>query len=49
MLTKKDLSEKFKISLPTIDRLMVQGMPYIKIGKSVRFELDEVMKWIKKE
>lgn len=47
MLTKKQLMEKLNISLPTVGKLMKQGMPYIKIGKAVRFDYDEVLKWIK--
>jgi excisionase family DNA binding protein len=47
MLTKKELAAKMKLSIPTIDRLMKKGMPFFKIGKSVRFEEEEVLKWLK--
>ena len=47
MLTKKELADQLKISIPTIDRQLKLGMPCIKIGKAVRFELDEVIKWLK--
>lgn len=47
MLTKEELAEELKVSIPTIDRQMKIGMPHIKIGKAVRFELDEVVKWLK--
>lgn len=47
MLNKKQLAEKLNISIPMIDKLMKNGMPKIKIGKSVRFEYEEVLKWIK--
>lgn len=47
MLTKKELAAKLKLSIPTIDRLMKKGMPFFKIGKSVRFEEEEVLKWLK--
>jgi len=49
MLTKQELKDWLKVSIPTIDRLMKQGMPHIKIGKAVRFELDEVIKWLKEQ
>lgn len=49
MLTKKELAAHFKISIPTIDRLMTQGLPYTKIGRSVRFNLEEVTQWLEKE
>ena len=47
MLKKNELAEKLNISVPMVDKLMREGMPRIKIGKSVRFELVEVVKWLK--
>jgi excisionase family DNA binding protein len=49
MITKKELAEELKISLPTIDRQLKLGMPHINIGKAVRFELEEVIKWLKEQ
>ena len=49
MLTKPELSEWLKVSIPTVDRLMKQGMPYIKIGKAVRFEQEDVKKWLEEQ
>jgi len=48
MKTKKEIAEILKLSIPTIDRLMKQGMPYFKIGRSVRFKDEEVLEWIHK-
>jgi excisionase family DNA binding protein len=48
MLTKKELAAKLKLSIPTIDRLMKKGMPFFKIGKSVRFDEEIVNEWLKK-
>lgn len=47
LLTIKELSEKLKISEVSIYRLVNKGMPRIKIGGSIRFQYEEVMKWIK--
>ncbi len=47
MITKKELANKLNVSLSTIDRLMVNGVPFVKIGKSVRFEYEAVVEWIK--
>lgn len=47
MLTKKELSDWLKISIPTIDRWMAKGLPYTKVGKIVRFEKEDVEKWMK--
>ena len=46
MLNKKEIAAHYKVSVPTIDRLMTQGLPFTKIGKSVRFDLETVEKWL---
>ena len=46
-IDKKELSKKLKVSISTIDRLMAKGMPIIKIGKTVRFNFDDVLEWLK--
>lgn len=45
VLTKKQLMEQLHISRNTVDRHMAQGMPHIKLGRSVRFELADVLAW----
>lgn len=47
MLTKNELAELLNVSVPTIDRLLKDGLPRIYIRRSVRFEYDEVVKWLK--
>ena len=47
MLKKEELAKELNISVPMVNKLMRQGMPRIKIGTSVRFELVEVVKWLK--
>jgi excisionase family DNA binding protein len=49
MLTKQELCEWLQVSLPTVDRLMKQGMPHLKIGKAVRFEQEDVKKWLEEQ
>ena len=46
-LTVKELEEKFKLSRSTIYRLRKEGMPYYKVGGSIRFDEDEVREWLK--
>ena len=48
-IKKKQVAERFGISVSTVNNYMREGMPYYKIGagKLVRFKLDEVEKWIK--
>jgi len=47
MLTKKELAEKLKVSIMTINRHMKTGLPFYKVGKSVRFDYEEVKKYLK--
>ena len=49
MLKKKELADKLRISVPMVDKLMREGMPRIKIGKSVRFDYEEVVAWLKEK
>ena len=46
-ITINDLSEKLKLSRSTIDIWRREGLPFIKMGRSIRFNEDEVMKWIR--
>ena len=47
-LTSKDLEKKYQISRSTVDNWKKEGLPFIKIGRSVRFDEKEVEKWINK-
>lgn len=47
MLTKKELCKELGISPTTIDRHMAIGLPKRKLGKSLRFELSDVLEWYK--
>ena len=47
MLSKKELAQELNVSQMTINRLMAKGLPYIKVGKQVRFVLEEVIEWLK--
>ena len=46
-LTLNELSEKLKLSRSTIDAWRREGLPFIKMGRNIRFDEDEVMKWIR--
>lgn len=48
MVTSEELQQIYKISRSTIDRWRKDGMPFEKIGRGVRFDLDQVKDWIKK-
>ena len=46
-LRSKDLETKYQVSRATIDNWKKQGMPFLKIGRSVRFDENEVEIWIR--
>ena len=49
-LKKKEVAERFGISVSSINNYMRQGMPYYKIGsKLVRFNPEDVEKWLKEK
>ena len=49
MLTKKEITNHYSVSINTIDRLMKEGLPFTKIGKSVRFDLEKVEEWLNRK
>jgi excisionase family DNA binding protein len=44
--TKAEIADALSVSVPTVDRLMRRGLPYIKFGSTVRFDPDAVASWI---
>ncbi len=46
-LTIEDVSEMLQVTRTTIYNLKKRGMPFIKLGKTIRFDQDEVINWIK--
>lgn len=49
-LKKKEVAERFGISISSVNNYMRQGMPYYRIGsKLVRFDLEDVEKWLKEK
>lgn len=47
MLTKKDLAERLQVSEVTINRMLADGMPKVRVRGQVRFIYDEVETWLK--
>lgn len=46
-LKKKEVAERYGISVSSVNNYMRQGMPYYKIGsKLVRFSSEDVEKWL---
>lgn len=50
LLKKKEVAERFGISVSSVNNYMRHGMPYYKIGgKLVRFDQEEVENWLKEK
>lgn len=47
MLTKKELAEKLKVSEITVDRMIANGLPKIKVGRQNRFIYEDVLEYFK--
>jgi excisionase family DNA binding protein len=45
-LSKKDLQVYLKISKGTIERLMKQGLPHIKLERRVLFKKSDIDHWL---
>jgi excisionase family DNA binding protein len=47
LLTLRQLCDKLQLSRATIDRWRKEGLPFTKIGKSLRFDEEKVAEWIR--
>jgi len=45
VLTKEELAKFLKVTERTVDRMRDEGMPYFKIGSSVRFRKEKILQW----
>jgi excisionase family DNA binding protein len=46
-LTIEDLAEMLQVTRTTVYNLKSKGLPFIKLGRNIRFDQDEVIEWIK--
>ena len=46
-LTIDDVSEMLQVTRSTVYNLKKRGLPYIKLGKNIRFDQQEVIEWVK--
>lgn len=47
LLTVKELAKKLNVSTKHVYRLIESGLPKYNVGKTFRFDIDEVMGWIR--
>jgi len=48
ILTRKELASQLKCSLRHVDNLQTQGMPVLRLGRSRRFILLDVIAWLRR-
>lgn len=49
VMNKEQLCKFIGISRSTLDALRKQGLPWYRLGKSVRFNLEAVLEWLKEQ
>lgn len=49
LLTVEELRVKLKTSRRNLERLRKQGMPYLMLGKSPRFDYNAVLHWMNEQ
>ena len=49
MMTTKELAKYLQVHENTIGRYVKKGMPCVKLEKAIRFDLDDVLRWIKEQ
>lgn len=47
IITVEELCSWLKVSRRTTERWRKEGLPYMQIGRSIRFEKDLVLLWVK--
>lgn len=47
IMTKKEVAQFFKVSIPTLESFMREGLPYFQHGQVIRFLFSEVVAWSK--
>lgn len=47
ILTRRDLAKELRVSMPTIDAQVKEGMPHMKVGKQYLFDYVDVITWLK--
>lgn len=47
LIGKRELAERLDVSQTTINRLLVEGLPHIKVRGQVKFYFSEVFIWLK--
>lgn len=46
-LTVEDVAEMLQVTRTTIYNLKKKGLPFIKLGKNIRFDETDVVNWVR--
>lgn len=49
LLTTEQLAQHLQVTTQTIYNFKKQGMPSIKIGAANRYDVDDVLRWMKEQ
>lgn len=49
LYTTEEVAEMLKIHENTVVKLRKEGMPHIKVGRSIRFDANEVLNWLNEQ
>ena len=49
LMTTKQLADKLQVAEITIRKWRETGLPFVKLGRAVRFEPEAVNEWIKQQ
>ena len=47
MKTKTEIAEMFNVTTKTVENWISKGMPFYKVGGTIRYEENEVLEWFK--
>jgi hypothetical protein len=47
VLDRKGIAKKLDVSVATLDRLVIEGLPHFFVGDVKRFELEPCIAWLK--
>ena len=47
-ITKKQLATSLGVSVSLVSKLMLDGLPYLKISRAVRYRLSDVEAWLQR-
>ena len=46
LVTTRDLTEYFGVTTQTVFNWRQEGLPHLKLGNRMRYDLEEVLKWL---